>query len=436
MVAVTALVAPLCARAQNARTNVPVVTLGEARRRAESVAPAVAAARSQTSTAVWERRAATSSLFLPNINAGLSYLHFSDPFFNFGTAAISRTATSATLDASYTILGFSKFADLRRARASVASGEANEVAVKYRTAFETDAAYYSVLADQELARVASDRLRRAEQQLTLARARVTAGDAIATDSLQLFLEVTRARLAVTRSDSAVAVSQLRLGRLIGLSGPAQAAPVNTDSPLDLPLPLDAAIAEMNARGPQVQAARANERRAGAVIGAERAAYLPKLTVAATRGAYDAVLFPSATRRTQIGVTASLPIWNGGQREVAIARARADQSIAVSARKDTERAASELMTASYEGYRTARAGIELAKVGVAVAAENYRVQRARYAEGATTILDVLEAQTALTEAESSLVQSRYSGRLALAEVEALLGRRLFPDSDSPPATLPR
>jgi outer membrane protein TolC len=53
-----------------------------------------------------------------------------------------------------------------------------------------------------------------------------------------------------------------------------------------------------------------------------------------------------------------------------------------------------------------------------------VQRARYREGATTILDLLEAQVALSEAEVALIQARYATRLALAQIEALLGRRIF------------
>jgi outer membrane protein TolC len=84
----------------------------------------------------------------------------------------------------------------------------------------------------------------------------------------------------------------------------------------------------------------------------------------------------------------------------------------------------LIAEAYHGYETARAGIELALVGVAVATESYRVQGARHREGATTILDLLEAQVALSEAESTLVQSRYAAQLALAQLEALLGRRVF------------
>jgi len=427
MVLVAALM-PAQLIGQSSRDSVPVVTLSEARRRAGAVDPAIVAARNQIGTAQWERRAAWSDLLTPNMNAGLGYLRFSDPFFNFGTGSISRSATNATLDASYTILGGSKFASVRRSRASLESAEANETVVRFRSSFQTDAAYYAVLADHELSRVAAGQLQRAQEQFTLARARVMAGDAIATDSLQLLLELNRAHVAVNRADSAVAVSQFRLGRLIGLSGPAQAAPVDTTAPPPLPLGVDAAIAEMTARGPQIVAARAAERRADATVGVERSAYFPKITLGATTGAYDARFFPSATKRSQLGVTASLPIWNGAQRELSIARAVAERNSAAAIRKDTERSAAELITASYEGYRTARAAVDLAQVGVVVAAENYRVQRARYAEGATTILDLLGAQTALTEAQANLVQSRYAGRLALAEIEGLLGRKIFRNDD--------
>ncbi len=69
---------------------------------------------------------------------------------------------------------------------------------------------------------------------------------------------------------------------------------------------------------------------------------------------------------------------------------------------------------------------MALVGVTLAAETYRVQGARYREGATTILDLMEAQVGVSNAEADLVRARYSARLALARIEALLGRRLFED----------
>ncbi len=418
------LTAPSPAVGQTANGAVPVVTLAEARRRAASVDPGAVAARGQIETALWERRAAFTDLVAPTLTGESNYTRFSDPFFNFGTGAISSSATSATLNASYTVIGAGKFGELRRARASVQSAEATETATEFRVALATDAAYYAVLADRELSRVAADRLRRAEEQLGVARVRVLAGEAIATDSLQLLLEVNRARLAVLRADSGLVASRLRLGRRIGLDGPVEAAPIAPVAPPALPLTQEEAIAEMRRRGPEIEAARAAERSAAAALSAEREAYLPEIRVGGTTGAYDSQLFPSALRRSQMMVTVSLPIWNSGQRELSIARARAERDVARAARADRERGTSEQMTEAFHGYETSRAAIDLALVGVAVATENYRVQRARYAEGATTILDLLEAQVALSEADAALVQARYATRLAQAQIEALLGRRIF------------
>jgi outer membrane protein TolC len=425
---ITALVGILLSMATSSAQvtpeNLPVVTLQDARERALAVSPVNVAARGDVDVAAWQRRSALTDLITPNVTANSSYASYSDPFMNPGTGNISAQATSATLQASYTIFGRGKFAAVKRARASLDRAAAGETAALFNITFATDAAYYSVLADQELARVAQARLERADEQLSVARSRAQAGYAIATDSLQLVIEVNKAKLDLLRRDSALTVSRLRLGSTIGLTDAADAAPIDSVTSPELPFTRAEAIAELRTRGPSLIVARANEQQANAALSFEREAYLPEITVSAQTGAYDSELFPSAFNRSQLGVTVSLPIWNGGLREVAVARARADRNVAKSQREESERRAAEAMAGAYNGYHTARSATELAQIGIIAATENYRVQRARYREGSTTILDLLEAQVALSEAESTLVQSRYAARLALAQVEALLGRRVF------------
>jgi outer membrane protein TolC len=80
--------------------------------------------------------------------------------------------------------------------------------------------------------------------------------------------------------------------------------------------------------------------------------------------------------------------------------------------------------AYEAYQAATAATELESQAVAVALENLRVQEQRYQAGATTIIDLITAQLSLSEAEAELVQARFTTRLALSGLEAILGRRLF------------
>jgi outer membrane protein TolC len=370
----------------------------------------------------WGRRAATADLVAPRLAGSISYIRFSEPFFNFGTGSISPNAAAASLEASYVIIGAGKLGALKSSRAAQASAEANETATRFHSALGTDAAYFAVLAARELARVATDRVNRAEGQLAVARVRVVAGEAIASDSLQLVLELNRARLTLLRQDSAVVVSRFQLGNRIGLSGPADALAFDTGTLPALPFTEEQAVAELRDRGPDVEAARAEERRAESVLGAERENYLPALTLSATTGAYDSDLFPTALKRSQLQLAMSLPFWDGGQRELAVARLQADRNVAQARRDELERSAGARIAEAYHGWVARR--ISLAEVGVTAATETYRVQRARYGEGATTILELLEAQVALSEAEATLVQARFASWLALSQIEALLGRRVF------------
>ncbi len=422
------LVSVTTSAAQNTAEQSYRITLQEARQRALEIDPRAVAARSQTDVASWSRRSALTDLITPNISVGSSYAAYSDPSFNPGTGNLSSSASSATLQASYTIFGRGKFAALKRSRAELDRAAAGETDAQFRIMLMTDAGYYAVLADQELKRVAEARLERAQEQLSIARSRVQSGYAISSDSLQLLLEVNKAQLDVLRRDSALTVSRLHLGTLVGVTGPVDVEPIDTTRLAELPFTLQQAVAELRTRGPGIVVARANELQANAALSFEREAYLPEITLSAQTGKYDSELFPSAFDRSHFAVNISLPIWNGGVRELSVARARAERDVAKAEREERERAAAEDMARAFNGYNTARAATDLARIGIAAASENYRVQRARYREGSTTILDLLEAQVALTEAESALVQSRYAARLALAQLESLLGRRVFQDAD--------
>ena len=72
---------------------------------------------------------------------------------------------------------------------------------------------------------------------------------------------------------------------------------------------------------------------------------------------------------------------------------------------------------------------LAAEAVIVARENYRVQDTRYRAGAVTILDLLDGQVDLADAEAGLVQARYATRLRWP------GSRRFSAADSSPVRAP-
>jgi len=223
---------------------------------------------------------------------------------------------------------------------------------------------------------------------------------------------------------ALRAAQLQLGRRIGLEGRADAAPVSGDSIAPaLPFLVQDAVAKALAQGPAWRIARANERTTSGQLWARRAQYLPRATLDFNKTANDTRFFPSSSKITSFALTVSLPLWDNGQREIQVAQARANHEVAQAIRDDLERGAWHDVTAAYDAYETNRATIDLDRYAVVVARENNRVQETRYRSGATTILDLLDAQNRLFQAEADLVQAMYNTRLARAGLAVILGERI-------------
>lgn len=407
--------------------SLPLITLDDALRRGTQLDPGYVAALGQVRDAAWQRRAAIATFIFPAVTVQTSATWFSSDAFNIGTGQLSSKIVTAQAVASYDVVrGGQKIFDLQRRRAEFESARASELEARYRTALLIEADFYDVLAEQELTRVGEERVRRADEQLGVARARVLTGAAVQTDSLQLLLELNRARVDLLRERSRLRVARLQLGRRIGVAGPIGAVPLDPVPPPSLPVSEGDAIAEALREGPAALAARADQRAAEAGVRSAWGLYLPSLTLNGQVSAFDERFFPNATTRSSLGITVALPLWTNGQRELTLSRARSTRDVARAARADAELALRRDVVEAYETYVTARASFDLASEQVAVARENLRVQDERYRAGATTIIDLVTAQVSLTEAEAGLVQARYTTRLAFAGMEALLGRRLRPE----------
>jgi outer membrane protein TolC len=410
--------------------SIPRISLGDAIRRSARLDPDYVKALGQIDNAEWGRRAATLAFFVPSLEVGLDETKYSRGFFNPANPGIpTSTLVVGRAQAQYEVFSLRKFSELSRTKAELASAEAGELEQRYQAALETESSYYDVLVNQELTRVARERALRAREGLGIARARVSSGAAVQTDSLQLVLELIRAQVDSLRQHNALRTAQLELGRRVGASGPVDAVPPDTTPAPDLPISLAEAVRIGLDQGPQYRAARANESSADAELRSQRGDYLPVLSIGGLHQRYDTQIFPGAANITSFTFSFSFPLWNNGDREIEVSRARVNRDVARAIREDLERVVRRDVSSAYDTYETARAAVDLANVGVTVAGQNYRMQQLRYRSGASTILDLLDAQVSLAEAEAGSVQARYLTRLALARLEAILGRRLFTDKDA-------
>lgn len=405
--------------------SVPQLSLAEALQMSAQLDPNYVAALNRIGNAEWASRAAMFAFFTPFLNVSSTTTKASSPFFNIGTGGLGSTQVDARVEASYDLFaGLSKLNESKRARAALEEAEANELEARFRTALLTETEYYDVITFRELTEVSAERVSRARRQLKIARARVLAGGAVQTDTLRLLLELNRARVDLLRDRAQLKIARVQLGRRVGLPTEIDAVPVGDVPAPPLPITELEAAEEAVLNSPRAVAARAAERASEAAVGVARGEYLPQIDLFGQWVAFDESFFPDATSRTLYGFRVSLPIWDRGQRELRNQRAKTDRNIAKATRSDTELAVRLEAIRAYEAYNTARSAANIEREAVTVATENLRVQSERYRTGATTILDLLTSQIEVSEAEAALVEARQIERLALAGLEALLGRRLF------------
>lgn len=409
--------------------SLPQVTLRDALQRAVQLDPNYVSAVGQVDNAVWARRSAYAVFILPSISLATTATRNNPPFFNFGTLRPEKYAVQGSITASYDLfLGGQKFAELSRSGAALESAHAGELIQRFTTAFFTESDYYDVLANAELDRVARDRLRRAREQLAVARAKVSSGAAVQTDSLNLRLELTRAQIAQLQQASKLRVARLQLGRRIGAAGPVDAVPLDSALAPELPISLADAITQAAAQGPEYRRVAADERAAAAAYRSRLGNYLPHATLSWTGVGFDNKFVPSGAKFTQLSLGVTFPLWDGGRRELALSQARVSRDVARTIRDDMQRAVQHDVTAAYDAYETTRTSVGLSAEALTAARESFRIQRTRYQSGATTILDLVDAEVNLSQAEADYVAARYGTRLALAGLETILGKRLFTDKE--------
>jgi outer membrane protein len=410
----------------------PAVTLAEAIRRAERVQPAVIRASADVRTAAAQRRNAWGA-YLPRISASSS----GSDFFSQGPARVdpvtgeltsgnsSSRSVSTSLSASLDLFtGFRRGAEMRAARATQTAAEASLIDARFEQALTTTNQFLDALAAAQLLRVREASVRRAEEQLKTAVAKLRAGSATRSDSLRSLVTLGTARLDQISTQTQLASAEANLARLIGETGRVSAA---DDSAFYRMLPAvdtQAIRTEAESKSPRIQSAGANAAAARASARASRSAYWPSLTLAANTGwngsrATDYDLF----NQRQISLALRWNLFDGFDRELSIVQRDADLDLAEANAADAQREVQAELTTRLAELDAARTRIEITQTSVAAATEDLRVQQQRYRLGASTIVDLLTSQEALNQAEVDVVNARFDYLRAKAQLEALIGRNL-------------
>jgi outer membrane protein len=436
--ALLALAAPGLAAQQPAQPaatppgqGLPRVTLQEALRLAAQNQPAMVQARQDIRVAGWGARQALGA-FLPTLSTSASGSQAGSERYNATTG--QRVINPFPYSESYGLssrlnlfTGFQRGANRRSAAATQDLRAATLQRQDYAIALSTKQAFFSALATAELVTVAETQLRRSDEQLRLASEKLRLGATTRSDSLRARVDYGNSQLQLIQARANLQYALANLGRAVGATG--QVAPI-PDSTLEARLTgLDTAALrrEALANAPSVRESDASLAASRAALGASRAQWMPTVLATwsqnwsrSTSGIRDTIPWLGAWN---VGLSVSYPIFNGFQRETAIATADANVISAEARQRDARLSLDASLTQALAALDAAGAKIDIARASLDAAEEDLRMQQERYRLGTSTIVDLLTSQAALNQAQAALVQARYDYLVARAQVEALVGHAL-------------
>jgi outer membrane protein len=323
--------------------------------------------------------------------------------------------------------GGKSFADTRARRADVASAEASEVTQEFNIGLQVKQQYNAILAAKEAEAAARSQLTLADQQLQVSIARVNAGAANVSDSLNNVVAVGNAQLNILSAQQNSKAASAALTRLVGTPYLVTATPSDTIELMRTPID-SAALMAWAIDGPAVKQYQAQLTSAEAAQRSAKTAYLPTLGASVNfngngTGAYGLNGSDQFPYSRALNLSLNFPIFNRYARENNIATAQINAENAQAQIKDQKLFAQQTIITQIGLLRNDEEKMRVQQINVRASEEALRVNQQRYALGAGTLLDVLTSQSNLIVARQQLIQTRLDYRNARAQIEALIGRDL-------------
>jgi outer membrane protein TolC len=407
------------------------ITLDEAVRLAQLNSPTTVTARNALRTG---RLAEMNALgqYLPSIsissyanNTGGATLFqgqvypYTGPPWNFGDGL---SASLLLID------GGQRWFAYRVAQANQRANAENETVQRYGVGLNVKQQYFTVLQARELEAAGASAVEAAQVTLNYAAARVKIGATVRTDSLKAAVQMGTARLALINARASLRDANAALTRLVASNVEVTAVPADTNDVPHLEVD-DATLTRMADDGPAVrqavavwEASKSNRRSliTGSFIPQIRLGYNYGLS---TTSSYFNWGGGPGSSNTQYTFSASYPIFNNFSRELNTVQATVAEDNAEANLRDARFNAHANLATLLDQYRTAMETIELQRLQIAAAQEDFAASQTRYRLGAAAYLDLLTSQTALDAQRILLIQARFTARTAKAAIEAFIGRDL-------------
>lgn len=382
---------------------------------------AVKIAESQSEQARQARRQALG-LLGPRVDAQLSHQRLTEAT-SFGQGVSgNKENTAGNLVITYPVdlLGVSrKAADA--ARLNELAAEANVEAVRTRVKGQIRSAYFNAVRAQEALTVQQALFQVTEDRLRNARLRFEVGDIPRFDVLRFETQLTQADAEVLNATNQVRLSLQSLNRALSRPPETEVVLAPPDPVEDFALADPELIALALTERSEIRQLNYLRKARAFVTYTQRSGLTPSLTL---RSTFSHNFKPSPFQLRNQGIfeaVVSVPIWDSGITRARIASAREDErQVELNLEERKLDITLEVQSALVQ-WRNAMQVLRVTQKSVELQTEAVRIAQLRYQEGESILLELTQAQTDLTNAQSAVVSARYQARIAAAALRQAVGR---------------
>jgi outer membrane protein TolC len=293
--------------------------------------------------------------------------------------------------------------------------------------------YFTLLLSKRLVQVNLAALDRAEVNLRSAQGFFQVGTQPKSFVTRAEVDVANARVNVIRAQNAVNLARVALNAAMGIAVNAPTEVKDLLSYSQFPLNRDELVGEALRNRPEYRQVKAVADNAEALIRVTFRDFFPNLFASGTYGVAGITGFPAADSRStngfidsgnqwNVGLTLSWSIFDGGGKIARYKESKANLEAAKARVRDTELQVWQNVEQSYLNLGEAEERIGAAQKAVESAEENYQLARGRFDAGVANIIELTDAQLALTQAQSDQAQALSDYRIGIARLERALGRR--------------
>ena len=357
-------------------------------------------------------------------------------------AGVNQRSVGVTL--SYLLYDFgSRAANLENARQLLAAASATQDSTVQAVFLAAVQAFYQAQATYAALDATLESERAAKESFAAAEARYNAGSATPADKLQAQTAYSQATLNRITADGNMKNAQGALASMLGLDANRNVSlvPANTTAmPNDFEGDINALIEEARQRRPDLQAASAQVKAAEASADAARAAGRPSISLAASADQNN--ISGINSHSSLIGINLSVPIFSGYAPTYRVRAAEAQVDVRNGQLEQLRLQVALDVWTAYQHLTTATQSLRTTADLLNSAEQSARVALGRYKAGVGSILDVLNAQSALASARQQRIQSTFDWNInratlaqAIGSLDASLLQTLSDVSSQPPGEIP-